>query len=175
MKAKARTETVSFRLGSTLRGTLEEEAEKAGTSFNSLISQILFRYTSWGRYADRLKLIPVSKDLLRDLFQTMENEGIRENAQSLAETAGSEHILFLFQKINLDTVLRFIDLWRSHFDASQHRYDGKTHFYTLHHDVNRKFSLFIKEYLSSLIQRTVPREIRFETVSPNAVTFSFEG
>lgn len=75
----------------------------------------------------------------------------------------------------MNTVLQFLDLWCGHFDTYEHRFDGKTHFYTVHHDVNLNFSIFIKEFVSSMIQRTIPRTVRFETLAPNSVTFSFEG
>src|SRR2546422_526533 len=92
----------------------------------------------------------------------------------LAETAGREHILFLFQHIDLSSVMEFIEIWGNHFDAYEHRYNGRMHFYTLHHDVNSNYSQFIKEYVTALIQNTIPRTVRFEEVGPNAVTFSFE-
>jgi hypothetical protein len=168
-------ETVSFRLDENLRGSLDEEARKVGTSLNALASQIFQRHTSWGRYADGLGLIPVSKDLLRSVFQRLSSDEIVEIARESAIYAGSEHVLFLFQQISFGTVLRFLDLWRAHFDASQHRSDLKRHFYTIHHDVNRNYSLFVKEYVNALIQATIPRSVSFENVSPNAVTFSFEG
>ncbi len=170
---KRRTETVSFRLDSNVREAMEEEARRSGVSLNSLVSQIFLGYSGWGRYSERLKLIPVSKDLLREVFRSMDRDEVRKIAQSQAIAGGSEHILFLFQEISMDNVLRFIDIWRSHFDASQHRYDGKKHYYTIHHDVNLEFSQFVREFLNSLIQSTVPRPVHFETVSPNSITFSF--
>ncbi len=83
-------------------------------------------------------------------------------------------ILFLFQQISPQTVLEYMDVWASHFDACKHHYDGKTHFYTVHHDVNLNFSIFTKEYVSSMIQNTIPSIVRFEAMSPNALTFSFD-
>jgi len=49
------------------------------------------------------------------------------------------------------------------------------HYYTVHHDVNLNFSIFIKEFVTTMIKETVPRTVKFETVGPNSVTFSFEG
>jgi len=173
-KLRERTDTVSFRIGSGLRLSLEEEAKKSGVSLNTLVSQILTYHTGWGRYARMLKLIPMSKDHLREVYHSITKEKIHEIAKSLAETAGREHILFLFQHIDLSSVMEFIEIWGNHFDAYEHRYNGRVHFYTLHHDVNSNYSQFIKEYVTALIQNTIPRTVRFEEVGPNAVTFSFE-
>lgn len=170
-----KTDTVSFRIGSGLRASLEQEAKKSGVSLNTLVSQIFTYHTGWGRYARSLKLIPLSKDHLRELYQFLTKDRIQEIARRLAETAGREHVLFLFQRIDLPSVMQFIEIWGNHFDAYEHRFDGKTHFYTLHHDVNLNFSYFIKEYMTALFEDLIPRAVHFENVYPNSVTFSFEG
>jgi len=174
-KSYAKTETVSFRIDARVRSILEGEARKGGMSLNTLVSQIFLRYAMWGRYADRLRLIPVSKDLLRDLFGSMDREKIAEVARQMADSSGREHILFLYQELNLQTLVQFLNLWSSHFDTYEHRYDGRNHFYTIHHDVNLNFSLFVREYLTTMIQSVATKQVRFETVSPNSVTFRFEG
>jgi hypothetical protein len=165
---------VSFRVPSNLRLILEGEARKTGVALNTLVTQIFARYASWGQFAGRLKLLPINKDLLREIFQSMQKEKIVEIGKRLGETTAREEILFLFQQVNPQTVVDYMDVWTSHFDACKHHYDGKTHFYTVHHDVNLNFSIFTKEYLSSMIQSTIPRIVNFERVTPNALTFSFD-
>jgi 5,10-methylenetetrahydrofolate reductase len=171
---KKKTETVSFRLNATVRSTLEEEAKKLGINMNTLVSQIFSQYLDWERYADRLKFLPVSKHLLRETFQPMNRENVEKMARRLGETSARDEILFLFQQINLGTVVRFLELWSDHFDACEHRYDGRKHFFTLHHDVNLNFSYFAKEYVSSMMHSTIAKSVQFESVSANSVTFSFE-
>jgi hypothetical protein len=174
-KPRITTDTVSFRIDSNLRANLEAEARKNRTSLNTLVSQILFRYVDWGRYAGKLGLIPVSKDLLRDVFKSLDKTELEELGRRFAETSGREHVLYLYQQLSLGTIIQFLDLWSSHFDAYEHRYDGRMHYYTVHHDVNLNFSTFVKEFVTTIIMETVPRTVKFETVGPNSVTFNFEG
>ena len=173
-----KSETVSFRVPGDLRLILEGEARKTGVALNTLVTHIFARCESWGQFAGRLKLLPVNKDLLREIFQFMQREKTVEIAKRLGETTGREEILFLFQQVNPQIFLDYMDIWTSHFDACKHnhdgKYDGKTHFYTVHHDVNLNFSIFTKEYLSSMIQSAIPRTVNFERVTPNALTFSFD-
>src|SRR6266436_10282313 len=173
-KLRERTDTVSFRIGSGIRLSLEEEAKKSGVTLNTLVSQILSYHTGWGRYARMLKLIPMSKDHLRQVYSSITKERIHEIARGIAETAGRETIMLLFQHIDISSVMDFIEIWGNHFDAYEHRYNGRAHFYTFHHDVNLNFSHFIKEYMTSLLQTTISIVPHFEKVGPNAVTFSFE-
>src|SRR6266487_1417884 len=130
-KFRQRTDTVSFRIGSGLRLSLEEEAKKSGVSLNTLVSQILTYHTGWGRYARMLKLIPMSKDHLREVYHAMTTATIHEIAKSLAETAGRDHSLVVCQHLALSSVMEFIELWGIHLDAYEQRYNGKMHFYTL--------------------------------------------
>ena len=171
---KRRTDTVSFRIDTNTRTALEEDARRLGLNLNTLVSQIFGRYITWERYAGRLRFLPASKDLWREVFQGMTRDTIEKIGRRLGETSAKEEILFLFQRINPGTVFRYIQLWSSHFDAFDHTYDGKKHFFTIHHDVNLNFSVFAKEYVSSMIQSTLARPAQFETVSPSSVTFNFE-
>ncbi len=173
-KHRRRSETVSFRLDPELRAGLEEEASKAGLNLNALVSQILRRYMSWERFAFKLRFLPVSKNLAREVFQALPTSTVEQLSKRLGENSAREHILFLFQKVSPQTVLRFMDLWISHFDACEHRFDGKQHHITIHHDINSNFSIFIKGYVSSLLRGTVGREAAFSDVAPDSITFAFD-
>ncbi len=123
-------------MASSLRALLEDEAKNAGVNFNALITQILTRYVTTGRHLGKLKLLPVSKDALREVFQRMSKEAVEDAAKTLGKNSAREHILFLFRQANLATVIRFLDFWGGHFEAWDHHYDGRRHFFTMHHDVN---------------------------------------
>ncbi len=174
IRGRKRTENISLRLDSDLRSILEEESRRNRVNFNTLVSQIFWQYASWGRFATKLRLLPTTKDLLRELFQAVPKETIEEIGTRLGETSGHEQILFLFQRVNSGTVLRFLELWGSHFDAFEHRIEGGRHLFTIHHDINLKFSTFIKTFVASMLKSTGNKTPEFESVSPNAVTFSYE-
>jgi hypothetical protein len=172
-KPSRKTETVSFRIRPDLKSALEEEAMRLGINPNALVSQIFSRHVSWGRYIGRLNFIPVSKDFLRLVFESLPKEDTGKIARSLGESQAHEELLFLFQHISPGTILMFMDLWASHFDAWDHRYEGGRHLFTIKHDVNLNFSFFTKEYVSSLLQSTLGTKVEFEAMTPNSVTFSF--
>ncbi len=169
-----KTETVSYRIQPDLKSALAEEAKRLGINPNALVSQIFHRHVSWGRYVGQLKFIPVSKDFLRLVFESLPKEDSEKIARSLGELAAREELLFLFQRISPGTILMFMDLWASHFDAWDHHYDGGRHIFTVKHDVNLNFSYFTKEYVSSLLQSTIGASVSFEAMTPNSVTFTFE-
>jgi hypothetical protein len=168
-----KTETVSYRIRADLKSALEEEATRLGINPNALVSQIINRHISWGRYIGRLNFIPVSKDFLRSVFEALPREDTGKIARSLGESQAHEELLFLFQRISPGTILMFMDLWASHFDAWDHKYEGGKHLFTVKHDVNLNFSFFTKEYVTSLPESTLQTKVEFEAMTPNSVTFSF--
>jgi hypothetical protein len=172
-KSSRKTETVSYRIRPDLKSALEEEAMRLGINPNALVSQIFSRHVSWGRYIGRLNFIPVSKDFLRFVFEALPEKDIGKIATSLGASQAHEELLFLFQHISPGTILMFMDLWASHFDAWEHKYEGGKHLFTIKHDVNLKFSFFTKEYVSSLLQSTLGTKAEFEAMTPNSVSFSF--
>ena len=48
------------------------------------------------------------------------------------------------------------------------------HIFTIKHDVNQGFSVFSKEFISTLLKATAGTKVTFEAMSPNSVTFTFE-
>ncbi len=169
-----KTETVSYRIRADLKLALEEEAIRLGLNPNALVSQIFSRYISWGRFKARLNFIPLGKDFLRLVFESLPREDIEKIARSLGETQAHEELLFIFQHISPGTVFKFIELWASHFDAWDHKYEGGKHVFTVKHDVNLNFSYFAKGYVSSLLQSMIGRSVAFEALTPNSVTFTIE-
>jgi hypothetical protein len=169
-----KTETVSYRIRSDLKSALADEARRLGINPNALVSQIFDRHISWGRYVEQLKFIPVSKDFLRLIFDSIPQKESEKIGRLLGESAAREEILFLFSRINPDTILSFMDIWASHFDAWDHQYERGKHIFTVKHDVNLNYSHFTKEYVSAMLRGTLETSVRFETMSPNSLTFVFE-
>jgi len=169
-----KTETVSYRIRSEVKSALKEEARRLGINPNALVSQIFNRHISWGRFVGQLKCIPVSKEFLRLMFGSTPRTEIEKVGRLLGESAAHEELLFLFSKITPGTILLFMDLWASNFDAWDHRYEEGKDFFTVKHDINLNFSYFMKAYVSAVLRSTLGTSVQFEAMSPNSVTFIFE-
>jgi hypothetical protein len=169
-----KTETVSYRIRSDLKSALADEARRLGINPNALVSQIFDRHISWGRYVEQLKFIPVSKDFLRLVFDSVPQKEAEKIGRVLGESSVREEILFLFSRITPETILSFMDIWASHFDAWDHQRERDKHVFTVKHDVNLNYSHFTKEYVSAVLNGSMETGVRFETMSPNSLTFVFE-
>ncbi len=95
-----KTETVSYRIRADLKSALEDEAKRLGINTNALVSQIFSRHISWGRYVGQLKFIPVSKDFLRLVFESLSQEQVENIARLLGESVAHEELFFTKEYIS---------------------------------------------------------------------------
>lgn len=171
-RVKRSSETVSFRIDSKVKLILEDEARKKNINLNTLVSQIFSAYAFWGRYAEELGLLPLNKDILREIFNAISREEIENIAQKMGETVAHEEIVFLFNEVNPETVRQYIELRSSHFSAYHHWYENGMHHFTLQHDLGTNYSLFLKGYLLSMLRNTLGKGMESSDISPNSLTFS---
>jgi hypothetical protein len=108
------------------------------------------------------------------MFETIPQKDAEKIGKLLGESAAREEILFLFSRITPETILSFMDIWASHFDAWDHQYERDKHIFTVKHDVNLNYSHFSKEYVSAILRSNLEQSVQFETMSPNSLTFVFD-
>lgn len=170
-KGRHKTETISLRIDSKLKLLLSQEAKKRRINLNALASQIFTGYIDWWRYSEELHLVPFNNEVLKEIFQSLNRESIDNVARKAGELTAREEIMFLFNRIDLDTLLRYIEIRSAHFSAYHHWMEGGMHHFTLQHDLGINFSLFSKGYIASMIRGTIGGSVDFLDVSPNSITY----
>ncbi|HEY7109350.1 MAG TPA: hypothetical protein VH415_07985, partial [Nitrososphaeraceae archaeon] len=63
-RSKKSTRSVSFRLDSKVVDEMQKEANQNEISLNVLVNQTLKKYTEWGRYENKIGMMPVPKLML---------------------------------------------------------------------------------------------------------------
>jgi hypothetical protein len=162
----------SFRIGEEALSVIVGEAIRTGTPPSGLISQIVTNYARRDMYFHKLGFLPTSKDLLRLCFDKMDEESLIQVARQLGSMA-REYVLYFFHHVNRATLLEFLTLWFSTFNSYEHKIYGETHLFVVDHDINEKYSVFMKEYLKAFIEPIISKKIEFE-LTPNVISFSFE-
>jgi len=103
MNGKKGTVTLSCRLDKTLYELLQSDSRKKGISLNSLINSIANRYISWERYAAEVGFVPLAKETVRLIFDSLEEKKMLKIAEHLGRTVPKELILLMFSKIDFET------------------------------------------------------------------------
>ncbi len=117
-------------------------------------------------------MIPFNMAVLRDLFNSMETDIVESVAKKAGEMTGPEEIVFVFNKVNPETVRRYIELRGSQLTAYHHWEENDRHHYVLQHDLGSNFTVYVKSFLESMLKVTLGKTIRFSALSPNSLTFS---
>ena len=176
-----------FRIKKVVINMLDIEAKKKGISLSNLVNKILENHVTCDMYFEELGFIPVSKDFLRKVFGRIKEEEDVQNyliddSRELGLIAAKEYIPYFYSESNGDTLVQFLDKWFCKFQCHQHRVDNDNnnynnrqhHYFIVNHDINMNFSIALKAFLEALIEPIIKRPVKFNSLTQNAISFSFE-
>lgn len=144
-KEKNDTITLSCRIDGTLHDLLVKDSKGQGISLNSLINSILKRYISWERYAAEIGFVPLARDTVRLIFDELDDQKLHHIANHLGRTIPRELIMLMFNKIDVNSIVAFLELTGSRYGTVQHQVNGESHDLLVHHRISEKFSRFLAE------------------------------
>ena len=124
---------------------LQKESKSKGASLNSLVNSILKRYVSWEKYADEIGFIPLAKETIKLIFDNLDDRKIKEIAHRLGKTIPREFILLMFNRIDFNSIVSFIEITSSRYGMVQHNITRDIHDLIIYHNVNERFSKFLAE------------------------------
>jgi hypothetical protein len=172
-----------FRIKKVVLNMLDVEAKKKGISLSNLVNKILENHVTCDMYFEELGFIPVCKDFLRKVFDRIKEEEDVQNyliddSRELGLIAAKEYIPYFYSESNGDTLVQFLDKWFCKYQYHQHRvdnnYNNRRHYFIVNHDINMNFSIALKAFLEALIEPIIKRPVKFNSLTENAISFSFE-
>ena len=170
-----KTSSISFRIDEEYEKVLRQIAEENKTSLNTLANQIFGNYVEFEIYAKKFGTLRMSTDTFRRVLATMDDKNIMEIATRCGSQEAKEFILFKWKEINLETVTDFI---KKYFDlcgygrCNLEETEGRIIF-SVHHDLQKKGTMFLKHFFESLIQSTLDRECK-TTITNDTITIDFQ-
>ncbi len=134
----------SIRINSQNLSRLRNEAEKDGITLNQLLNQIIADYLKWDLTATKAGWIVVLSDVLRRLFNELDDETLYKIAIITADTAKDARLVMTGD----DTIDGFFSILRSRLRKSGISYmesseKGMRRF-IIHHSMGKKWSYFYK-------------------------------
>ncbi|MFY3741273.1 MAG: hypothetical protein HMLIMOIP_001727 [Candidatus Nitrosomirales archaeon] len=144
--------TLACRFDRTLYELLKKDSREKNISLNSLINSIVKKYVSWERYAAEIGFIPLSKETVRLILDNLDEEKIRTIGEQLGRTIPRELILLMFNRIDFDSILSFIEITSSRYGRVQHNNGLSYHDFILYHGVSKRFSDFLAAGLTAMAE-----------------------
>lgn len=170
-----KTETITFRLKSSLINELKNEADSENITINSLVTKIISNHLQWERYERKVGLLPMTKPFLNEILQKLSEGDVVE----IAKTIEKGHFLGIMSFIkDIKNVQDFIMILRSWLTVSwmQHTIDNKSDgnvIFKIQHDLGSKWSVYIKTLISE-IYLDIFKEILEINLSENNVFIFFK-
>lgn len=160
---RRRTRPVSFRLPEGLIYELKKESSLNQDELGSFGRTILAKYLSWGRHSDKVGLMPISKEFMKDILEYLPDDVVRK----LASKAGRNMIveLTLSAEGNL-TAEGFVSVFNNWLGACgfNYRLDKKDGYsYAISHNMGKKWSVYLQSLVGAMCEE-LPSKLRYDAV-----------
>ena len=169
---KRSTRTITLRIDAPLEEVLSRDAKAKGLTINSLTNQIFKRYVEWDRFSEGLCMLPISRDILKGVFDKLSEEESRAAGENAGYFVPRELSSLLFGGFDSESLTRLLELWFSRFTSYEHKTENSDNLFVVHHDINLNFSLYWASFLQAALKDAGCGNIKTHP-SQNMLTFSF--
>ncbi|SRR5579875_13538 len=170
MDAEYKSIHYSCRLDAEVYSSLADEAKQKDISMNNLLNHVAREYVR-KRSFEKIGMTSVCKDALREVFDMLDDKQLIKLATKLGSSNAVEYVRMLYHDTNKFSVLKFLDLWGSRFSGYEHKNHNFVHRFSIPHEINEKYSLFMKEYITSFLESAINVPVKVQSTS-RAVMFS---
>jgi hypothetical protein len=172
---KAKTCSMTFRLGTEYFDKLQQEAASQGISANSLMNQVLKDYFEWNIFQRKIGFVPLVKPVIKEIFDNMSKEQVIQIA-NIAKEEGANALYFMKGRMDLDCFLSwFEDRMKNSSTEVSHTFDNSSriHTYVIKHDVCQKWSIYLKEIIEHIFDEILKRKVEASALN-TSLTFRFK-
>ena len=168
---KEKTRSITYRLPESVVDELETEATEKNISQNVLVKQILEKYILWDRFADKIGMLPVPRNIIQTLGKDMEGEDIDHIIQAMRPMI-KESVLFMKGQYDLKRCIETLeDYMKASGMKSDHRIEGEIHHFIVQHELGMKWSLFTEQLLKQIFHEFIPeKNVKCQTTEKTVIT-----
>jgi hypothetical protein len=167
-----KTRSITYRLPEWIINELETEAMQKKVSQNVLVKQIFEKYAKWDRFADKIGVIPVPKEILKILGNEMKGDEINKIIDVMIPMI-KDWVMFMKGNYDLKRAIEALeDYMRASGMTSDHRIEGGIHHFIIQHNLGIKWSLFTEQLLKNIFHQFLPGTAMQCKTTPNTTITS---
>jgi hypothetical protein len=171
---KRKTETIAFRLESSLIEKLRKEAAQREISLNTMAGQIFRQHVDWHSNAAKAGFLTVRKGLILRLLEIAPEDHLVKIAEYIAKKETKNFVLMLRNEYNITSALDVIETWiRIAGYPYRHDVNYSKHSYTIQHEMGRKWSIFLAEQYRFLFEDFGVKNVKFD-ITDSVLAFSVD-
>lgn len=170
---KVKTETITFRLPSSMIDELRSDAELGGVSLNNYVTRIFSNHVQWERYERKVGLLPMTEAFLSEVLNQLSDQQIVNLAQKLEKQKFRNIIAFMKDSHGVSDFVEVMRAWLtvSWMQQNTEVRDG-TYYFKIQHSLGPKWSLYVKTLISELSQDILGRKAEISIVG-DTISFVF--
>lgn len=161
-----------FRVEEEILENIKKVARRSDTTVSNQTNKILKNWVTRDSYFQELGFIPMSKDIIRAWLSKIEQKDLIIQAKDFGSLV-NEFIIYFFGEVNENTLIKFLDIFFSRFQAYQHSTEDITHYFSINHDICINYSIFLSELMKAVIEPVIKRPIKISSISPKIISISF--
>jgi hypothetical protein len=168
-------ESITIRVDSSILRRLKMEAHQKQITVNTLITQVLTQHTNWHSHAGKAGFLTVRRSLVLKFLEKVSEQDIMSVAEYITKTETKDFVLLLRNEYNITSALDVLETWVSICGYS-YRHEIKNnsmHSYVIHHDMGRKWSLYLAELYRSLFKEFGLEQVDFD-IGDSVLSFVVE-
>lgn len=171
---RKKTSVMSFRLDQDIVDSLRQQAHDEEISLNVLANNVFRRYVEWERDAQKAGFIPIARELLNALINDIDDKKLENLVRTVGKDVAKEQILYMENSYDLDSFLKWLEA-RNRISgfAQKHVIDGRIHEFIIQHDLNMKWSIYMKTLFEVILDDVYKKKVEFE-LTPATVVFKLE-
>lgn len=149
--SKDSNESITFRIDSRKLEVLRGNAQENQVSLNTLVNQILTSYIEWDMIAVKAGYATLQKDILREVFNAVDEETLKKIAVKTADSS-KDLLLLMMGQVTLDACFTMLRnrAKKSGFTFREYE-EGGTRKFILQHEMGRHWSVFFKAHNERMI------------------------
>ena len=167
-------ETASFDVEKDILDALRKDAELKQIPLKTYIGIICSDYIRWYAKAPKAGMIPLPKELLIKIMDSVPTEEISQIAEYTGRVTTKDINLIQRQEHTIKSFMDVLESWAktTNFPFS-HRDVNDIHSYVIHHGMGKKWALFFEEVFKTILEELGLKKIKFD-ITDNSISFSFD-
>jgi hypothetical protein len=171
---RQKTVTRTIRIPDHLDDIIQKDSKHKRSTANTLISSILTKYAEWDRYVESFGFISMPRDSFKLIIDALDDETIKQIAEEIGSKMNRQFMMFIFKKMTLDTFVLQASLFSRYagFGAYEVETNERNYTVVVHHELGRKWSLYLAHLGSQGLKSTLGISSRFQ-ITENSVILDF--
>lgn len=143
----------TFRIPADIIERLRKESESKQSSLNAIVNQILRKYVDWEFFEAKVGLVPFPKQVLADIFSSLEQDRITSLATGVGKKAAIEMSIFMSGKLNAQAFVSCLELRLLHSgcEVVRRAQDGQSTI-IVKHDLGKNWSFYLEALVDSALE-----------------------